>query len=75
MSRPRGLPRSDDLDDFHAIYGGVLVPGSIESQLYPDDVSMQTDEELEAWRDEIRARIAKKKPCGFAPWPKDAEPS
>lgn len=63
------VPRSDDLDDFHEIRGGTVIHGEIASMLYPDDVTIQTDDDVVAWRREIADKMRRRRPCGFAPWP------
>lgn len=42
--------------------------GEAGSLIYPDDVAFFTDEERDQWRDEIRERQARRKPCGFTAW-------
>lgn len=61
----------DELDHFHDIRGGTVIHGEIASMLYPDDVAMMDDAEVAAWRREIAEKVARKRPCGFAPWPNE----
>jgi hypothetical protein len=56
---------SDDL----ALHEGTIVGGAIEAILYPEDVAIQTDEDIERWRREAREAEERRRPCGFAPWP------
>ena len=56
----------DDQDDELPILGGQC-----DGLLYPEDVAFFTDEERDEWRAEIRRKVARKKPAGFAPWPVD----
>lgn len=58
----RGV-RDDEGDELGTI------GGQCDGLLYPEDVAFFTDEEREAWREEIRRKIARKRPLGFAPWP------
>lgn len=62
-------PRGDDLDDWLSTYGGSMLSGQCDALIYPEDVALWTDEEREAWREEIREKVARKRPAGFAPWP------
>lgn len=65
----RSVPRSDDLDDWLTNYGGTIVGGSCDALIYPEDVAFWSDEEREAWREEIAARMERKRPAGFqADW-------
>ena len=49
----------DDQDDELPVVGGQC-----DGLLYPEDVAFFTDEEREAWREEIRRKMARKKPQG-----------
>jgi hypothetical protein len=51
--------------------GDELSPigGQCDALIYPEDVAFWSDEEREAWREEIAAKVARRKPLGFAPWP------
>lgn len=61
--RPRGI--RDDQGDETPLLGGEA--GTL---IYPDDIAFYTDEERDEWRQEIRDKVARKRPCGFAPWDK-----
>lgn len=58
----------DDQDDEVPVVGGHC-----DGLLYPEDVAFFTDEEREAWRAEIAAKVARRRPAGFAPWPTDQD--
>jgi hypothetical protein len=60
-------PRGDDLDDFHATYGGVFIHGDISAIGHPYE---PTEEEIADMQIEIEAKLARKRPLGFtAKWP------
>lgn len=48
--------------------------GDASFVLYPDDISMFSDEERDAWRAELAARQARRRPPGFAAWPDEEQP-
>lgn len=60
---PRGY---DELDYFHEIRGGTVIHGDISAIGHPYEL---LEEEAEAVKQEVDAAIARRRPCGFAPWP------
>lgn len=48
-----------------------MLGGACDALIYPEDVAFFTDEERETWRAEIAARMARRRPAGFAPWPEE----
>jgi hypothetical protein len=58
------MPRGDDLDDDNA---GILVgPAGIGAEAHPFPLDI---DELEHERRELAARLARRRPVGFAEWP------
>jgi hypothetical protein len=45
--------------------------GACDALIYPEDVAFFTDEERETWRAEIAAKMARRRPAGFAAWPNE----
>jgi hypothetical protein len=61
-------PHGDAMDDWLDVYGGSIVTGGVIACGFPWELN---DEETIAEQNALVDALEKKRPVGFAPWPKD----